>query len=273
MIFFSQSGRFALDSERGGDWVLFGVPYDSTASFNPGARFGPDSIRRASHHLEVFDCDLHVDMTEVTLKDRGNIHVRHGDPQKLCDIVQKAVSDIKEPFIALGGEHTIAYPLVLVQRPDMVLSLDAHLDLRDTYLGEPLSHACTARRIAEVCDTHIYGYRECSKREYTFLKESGITAYKASQIANIVYPEGKKIHLSIDMDVLDPSVAPNVSNPVPNGLLFGEVCAVVHEILKKNTVVSIDVCEVCSLYADRTAVMAAYILYKILALWRITHGQ
>ncbi len=272
MIFFSQAGIFALDSEKECDWVLFGVPYDSTASFNTGARFGPDSIRKASHHLEVFDCDLQVDMTEIKVNDRGNIHVRHGDPQALCDIVKKAVSDIEEPFIALGGEHTIAYPLVCVQRPDMVISFDAHLDLRDTYLGEPLSHACTARRIAEVCDIHIYGYRECSKREYTFLKESNITAYKPSEIKDIIYPEGKKVHLSIDLDVLDPSIAPNVSNPVPNGLTVDEVRTVVNQVLKKNTVVSMDLCEVCSRYADRTAVTAAYLLYKILALWSVTHG-
>lgn len=272
MIFFSQSGIFALDSGKECDWVLFGVPYDSTASFNTGARFGPDSIRKASHHLEGFDCDLNVDVTAVSVKDVGNVNVRHGDPRALCDIVQKAVSDIKDPFIALGGEHTIAYPLVCVKNPDLVISLDAHLDLRDTYLGEPLSHACTARRILEVCDINIYGYRECSREEYTFLKENNITAYKSSEIKDITYPEDKKIHLSIDLDVLDPAVAPNVSNPVPNGLLFDEVTGVVNQILKKNTVVSMDVCEVCSRYADRTAVTAAYLLYKILALWRITHG-
>lgn len=272
MIFFSQFGTFALDSEKDGDWVLFGVPFDSTASFNTGARFGPDSIRKASYHLEVFDCDLEVDLKEVALEDIGNMHVRHGDPRALCDLVQRGVSDIQTPFIALGGEHTITYPLVCVTKPDLVILLDAHLDLRDVYLGEPFSHACTARRIAEVCDVHIYGFRECSSKEYTFLKESNITAYKSSQITDIVYPEGKKIYLSIDLDVLDPSIAPNVSNPVPGGWLFHEVCAVVQNILKKNTIVSMDVCEVCSRYADRTAVTAAYVLYKVLALWRVFHG-
>lgn len=162
----------------------------------------------------------------------------------------------------------MAYPLVSVVQPDVFISLDAHLDLRDQYLGEPLSHACTSRRISEICDVHIYGYRECSKEEYIFLKENSIPAYTPSQLDSIVYPEGKKVHLSIDLDVLDPSVAPNVSNPVPGGLQFGEVTALVHEIMKRNTVVSMDMCEVCSRYADRTAVTAAYILYKVLAVWR-----
>ena len=271
MIFFSHSGTVALDSEEEPDWVLFGVPYDCTASFHTGARFGPDSIREASYHLEVFDCDLEVDLTGVHVKDLGNINVRLGDPQANCEIVKKAVSEVGHPFIALGGEHTIAYPVVSVVNPDVFISLDAHLDLRDEYRGEPLSHACTSRRILEVCNVHIYGYRECSQKEYTFLKENNIPAYKPSQLKEIVYPQGKNIHLSIDFDVLDPSVAPNVSNPVPGGLLFSEVVGIVHEIMKKNTVVSMDVCEVCSRYADRTAVAAASLLYKILAVWWVTH--
>lgn len=273
MIYFSQRGAFALDSEEEPpDWVFFGVPYDCTASFNTGARFGPDSIREASYNLEVFNCDLQVDLTTICVKDLGNINVRLGDPEANYKIVTEAVSELCHPFIAVGGEHTIAYPLVSAVRPDVVVLLDAHLDLRDEYLGEPLSHACTSRRISEVCDVHIYGYRECSKEEYTFLKESNIHAYTPSQMDTIAYPEGKRVHVSIDLDVLDPSAAPNVSNPVPGGLQVHEVIAVVHEIMKKNVVVSMDICEVCSRYADRTAVTAAYVVYKILAVWRSRYG-
>ena len=268
MIFFSQTGKFPLDSEKEPDWVLFGVPYDSTCSFNTGARFGPDSIRKASHQLEVFDCDLNVDLTDIHIKDLGNLNVRLGDPQANCDIVKKAVTEVNHPFIALGGEHTLAFPLVSVAAPDVCIILDAHLDLRDQYLGEPLSHACTSRRIYEICSTHIYGYRECSQEEYTFMKENSIPAYNPSELDTIVYPEHKKVHVSVDLDVLDPSVAPNVSNPVPGGLQVADVTKIFYQIFKKNTVVSMDVCELCSRYADRTAVTAAYLLYKILAVWR-----
>jgi agmatinase len=273
MIYFSQRRAFALDSEgESPDWVFFGVPYDCTASFNTGARFGPDSIREASYSLEVFDCDSEVDLTTICVKDLGDINVRLGDPEANFKIVTEAVSELCHPFIAVGGEHTIAYPLVSAVRPDVVVSLDAHVDLRDDYLGEPLSHACTSRRISDVCDVCIYGYRECSKEEYTFLKESSIHAYTPSQMDTIMYPEGKNVYISIDMDVLDPSVAPNVSNPVPGGLQVCEVIAVVREIMERNSVVSIDICEVCSRYADRTAVTAAYVVYKILAVWRSLYG-
>ncbi|MBU7018570.1 MAG: agmatinase [Theionarchaea archaeon] len=271
MIFFSKSGTIALDSEGDIDWTLFGVPYDSTVSFNTGARFGPDSIREASYNVEVFDCDLEVDLTSIGVRDLGNINVRLGDPRANSDIVRKAASEVQSPFIALGGEHTIAYPLVSVVNPDIFISLDAHLDLRDEYLEEPLSHACTSRRIREICDIHIYGYRECSKEEYTFMKEESIPAYNPSQLESINYPEDKRVYLSLDMDVLDPSVAPNVSNPVPNGLQFHEVIQIAESIIKRNTLVGMDICEVCSRYADRTAVIAAYMLYKILAEWKVFH--
>lgn len=273
MIFFSQCRKIALDSEEEPDWVLFGIPYDCTASFHTGARFGPNSIRDASYHLEVFDCELEVDLTRVHTRDLGNINVRYGDPKANCEIIQKACFEVgvEHPFIALGGEHTIAYPLVSVVNPDIFISVDAHLDLRDEYLGEPLSHACTSRRVLDVCDVHIYGYRECSQEEYTFVKENNIPAYQTSQLDSIVYPQGKKVYLSIDVDVLDPSVAPNVSNPVPGGLQVKDVVAVVQNIMENNTVVSMDVCEVCSRYADRTAVTAAFLLYKMLAVWWVTH--
>ena len=272
MIFFSKSSVIALDSPEEPDWVLFGVPYDSTASFNTGARFGPGAIREASYHLEVFDCLLEVDITGIHIQDLGDIHVRLGDPKANYEIVKKAVSELEHPFIALGGEHTVAYPLVSTVTPDVYISLDAHLDLRDEYLGEPLSHACTSRRILDVCDIYIYGYRECSQEEYTFLKENNIPAYTPLQLDTISCPEGKKVYLSVDLDVLDPSVAPNVSNPVPNGLHMNEVTALIHQVMEQNTVVGMDICECCSRYADNTAVTAAYILYKMLALWSVTHG-
>jgi agmatinase len=267
MIFFSKTGQIALHTEGEPDWVLFGVPYDCTASFQPGARFGPQSIREASYALEIFDCDLEVDLTNVCINDLGDINVRLGDPRTNFEIVKEAVSEISHPFIALGGEHTMVYPLVSVVQPELCVILDAHLDLRDKYLGEPLSHACTARRVLEVCDVQVYGYRECSKEEYVFMKENSINAFKSSEISDFMYPEGKKLHLSIDLDVLDPCYAPHVSNPVPNGLSFAEVVTVCSEVIKRNTVVSMDICELTSRYADRTAVAAASLLYKILAVW------
>jgi agmatinase len=268
MIFFSQTGPFALDSPGKPDWILFGIPYDSTSSFNTGARFGPDSIREASYHLETYDCHAHIDLREIRIHDVGNLHITHGDPLANNEIITKAMREITLPFIALGGDHSVSFPLVSYCHPDVCICLDAHLDLRDDYLGEPLSHACTSRRIAEVCPVQIYGYRECSQEEYQYARDHSIRAYSASEMKSIEYPMDKHIYLSIDLDVLDPSVVPAVSNPVPGGLSFNEVMTTIQPILQANTLVGMDICELCSRYADTSAVTAAALLYRTLAIWR-----
>ncbi|MGD2072696.1 MAG: agmatinase [Candidatus Thorarchaeota archaeon] len=271
MIFFSQTGLFALNSEEEPDFILFGIPYDSTSSFNTGARFGPDSIREVSYHSEPYDCITGIDLRKIKIRDMGNLHVRHGDPQANNAIIREALEDISLPFIALGGDHSISYPLVSSCDPDCCICLDAHLDLRDEYLGESLSHACTSRRISETCPVYIYGYRECSAEEYHYAQDNDMKIYSASEIQSIEYPKNKRIYLSIDLDVLDPSVAPNVSNPVPGGLSFLEVVDILQSILQSNRVISMDICELCSRYADYTAVTATILLYKTLALWRKYH--
>ncbi|MBU7015117.1 MAG: agmatinase [Theionarchaea archaeon] len=270
MIFFSSPGKIALHCEEEPDWILFGVPFDSTCCANTGARFGPDAIREASCQLEVFDCDLELDLTDIRVRDMGNINCSFGNPCITHEIIRKACSDLAQPFIALGGEHTVAYPVVSVSRPEIVVILDAHLDLREEFLGEPLSHACTSRRLLEICDIAVYGYRECSQEEFSFLKEKSLPAYRPSELKHAWYPEGKKVHVSFDMDVLDPSVAPNVSNPVPNGISLDTAFSLLEAVITHNTVTSMDLCEVCSRYADRTAVTAAHVLYKMLAFWRKT---
>lgn len=270
MIFFSQTGPFALalDFSEEPDVLLFGIPYDSTSSFNTGARWGPDSIRRASYHLEPYDCNTERDLRDIKIRDVGNLHVRYGDPAAHNEIIKKALKEISLPFIALGGDHSISYPLVSYCAPDLCICLDAHLDLRDEYLGEPFSHACTTRRISEICPVHVYGYRECSQEEYHYARTHSIPVYSAADMESIQYPVDKTVYLSIDLDVLDPSVAPAVSNPVPGGLSFNEVTDTIQSILQHNTLVSMDICELCSQHADVSAVTAASLLFKILALWR-----
>lgn len=271
MIFFSSPRNLALHCEEEPDWILCGVPYDSTCCGNAGARFGPDAIREASRQLEVFDCDLELDLTDIRVRDVGNINCSFGDPRLTHKIIRKAGADLQQPFIALGGEHTIAYPLVSVSRPEVAVVLDAHLDLRDEFLGEPLSHACTSRRLLELCDVSIYGYRECSREEFSFLREKTIPAYQPWHLKNASYPEGKRVHLSFDMDVLDPGIAPHVSNPVPRGISLDTAFSIIEKVITRNTITSIDICEVCSRYADRTAITAAHVLYKMLAFWRKAH--
>ncbi|MFQ6088002.1 MAG: agmatinase [Candidatus Methanofastidiosia archaeon] len=254
--------EFSLHSERHPEFLLFGVPFDSTASFNPGARFGPTSVRLASQYLESFDLSSKVELSEVRLKDLGDLHISFGNPKKTTENVERFVSMLEGKVIVIGGEHSISHPITKALNPEVVLSLDAHLDLREEYLEEKLSHACVMRRISEHNEVRIYGFRECSKEEFDFLKKGKI--YATSELSNSELPKNKKVYITIDMDVFDPSIAPNVSNPTPSGFNFQEVLNFVFEVAKKNEILGFDVTEVCSKNPDFTAITAASLIFKIL---------
>ena len=247
---------FPLDNSdfEGSEFVLLGIPLDSTSSFLPGQRFAPSSIRRACFDLEPFDIEAGNDLKKIKLHDAGDLHIVPGNMEKNMERIEETIAEFSgKKIVILGGEHSITYPIVKTITPEAVISLDAHLDLRDAYLGEKLSHACVMRRIYELgIEEHILGVREASKEEYEFLKNSNIK--------NNV-PKGKKIYMTIDMDVFD---LENVGNYVPGGMSFGEGIKVIKEVVQKNEILGFDICEVCSRKEDRTSITAAKLLYKIL---------
>ena len=247
---------FSLDNSdfKGSEYVLLGVPLDSTSSFLPGQRFGPSSIRRACFELETFDMETGIDLKKIKLHDVGDLHIVPGSMEENIKRIKETIAEFSgKTTIVLGGEHSITYPIVKTITPEAVISLDAHFDLRDAYLSEKLSHACVMRRIYELgMEVYILGTREASKEEYEFLKNSNIKN-------NI--PEGKKIYLTIDMDVFD---LENVGNYVPGGMSFSEGIEIIKKIVQKNEILGFDICEVCSRREDRTSITAGKLLYKIL---------
>src|SRR6056297_615479 len=136
--------------------VVFGVPFDGTVSNRPGTRFGPDGIRAELDGLETYSPALDVDLADHALCDLGDLELAFGHAGRVLTHIRLAcdqlLADGKRP-VALGGEHLISLPLIEAQHarhPDLcVVHLDAHADLREDYLGEPLSHATVMRRVAE----------------------------------------------------------------------------------------------------------------------------
>lgn len=256
---------FPLDtvSYDSADIVLLGVPLDSTASSLPGQRFGPLSIRRASFDLELFDMETETDLSTVRLHDAGDLHVVPGNIQETLERVEETIAEYRgKNVVVLGGEHSITYPAVKAVEPEAVVSLDAHFDLRDTYLGEKFSHACVMRRIYELgVQEYILGVRQASKEEYAFIKDASIDTH---------IPRGKKIYLSIDMDVFD---CEHVGNYVPGGMTFSEGVSLVKKIIAQNEILGFDICEVRARTVNRTSLTAANLLYKILRYMRTTGSE
>ena len=162
---------------READTVLFGAPYDSTTSFRPGTRFGPSAMRQESFGIETYspaqDKDL-VDDTKVF--DSGDLELPFGAPEPALKMIEertaRILEDGKRPFL-LGGEHLVtlgAFRAVQKKYPNIVIiHFDAHADLREDYLGNPLSHACVLRRCHDLIgDGRIFqfGIRSGTREEF-----------------------------------------------------------------------------------------------------------
>ena len=217
------------------DIVVFGAPFDGTVSFRPGSRFGPSAIRNESYGIETYSPYQNADLTDIKGHDAWDLPLPFGDTVQALDMIKEftrdIVSDGKIP-IMLGGEHLISLPAVeaaLEKYPDLcIIHLDAHTDLRDDYLGIKLSHATVMRRIWEkVGDKRIwqFGIRSGEKYEFEWARDhTYLTPFSLDGIEKALEAIGNKpIYLTIDMDVLDPSVFPGTGTPEHGGVSFREL--------------------------------------------------
>ena len=254
---------------RDAETVVFGAPYDSTTSFRPGTRFGPAAMRMESFGIETYsplqDKDL-VDDAKVF--DAGDIELPFGDPKPALKMIERQarriLDDGKRPFL-LGGEHLVtlgAFRAVLAKYPDLVvIHFDAHADLREDYLGNPLSHACVLRRCHDlVGDGRIFqfGIRSGTREEFQFMKDGHVTTEpfadttlesvvrklarngKIKQSNNQTIKQSPPVYLTIDMDVLDPSEFPGTGTQEAGGFSYPQLVRDMRLICSRLNVVAMD---------------------------------
>ncbi len=232
--------------------VLFGCPFDGTSSYRPGSRFAANAIREASWSLETYSPALDRDLADVKFHDAGDIELPFGDTQRTLAMVRSLTAEIltsnKIPFM-IGGEHLLTLPTVEAcfdAYPDLqVIQFDAHCDLRDDYLGDRLSHACVARRILDfVSPDHVFqfGVRSGTRDEFGFAQKHGLQ-HEIDDITRIRKRIGTKpVYVTIDLDVLDPSVLPGTGTPEPGGLHFQQLVDTIYQ-LQALHIVGLDVVE------------------------------
>jgi len=211
--------------------VLFGCPFDGTCSFRPGARFGPPAIRAVSDVLETYCPVLCRDLGDVIFADLGDLILPPGDTAMALDMTFRMAEWVNRNGqipAALGGEHLLTLPLVraaFAANPDMALvQFDAHYDLRNNYLGVENSHATVMRRISEFLEPsrilHV-GQRSGTREEFEqarLLANSRPATTKGNEIAEWVGQ--RPLYVTVDLDVLDPSVFPGTGTPEPGGVQF-----------------------------------------------------
>ena len=260
--------------------TIFGVPFDSTHSYKPGCRFGPDAIRDAFNNIEIFQPEFGVDLEVEAISDLGN--TRHTVvAAEMLQMVKNVTSELKKQdkqIIILGGEHLITLgSFTCFPKDTGYVVFDAHYDLRDQYADTKLSHAAYLRRIVEERGSenivHV-GARAFVKEELAFLKEHNIAPVSDKEIRNGNGPKLLKditstfdrVYLSVDLDVLDPAFAPGVGNPEAVGISSRELYDLITTLQNKK-IVAADVVELNPTYDNgSTAAMAAKMIATIIAM-------
>jgi agmatinase len=260
--------------------TIFGVPFDSTHSYKPGCRFGPDSIRDAFNNIEIFQPEFGVDLEVEAITDLGN--TRHTVvAAEMLQMVKNVTSELTKQdkqIIILGGEHLITLgSFTCFPKDTGYVVFDAHYDLRDQYADIKLSHAAYLRRIVEECGSenivHV-GARAFVKEELAFLKEHNIATVSDKEIRDGNGPKLLKditstfdrVYLSVDLDVLDPAFAPGVGNPEAVGISSRELYDLITTFQNKK-IVAADIVELNPTYDNgSTASMAAKMIATIIAM-------
>lgn len=263
------------------EYVILGAPLDSTSTYRSGARFAPLAIREASLNIETHSFRTNMDVEDLKIHDLGDLHIagKVDETLKRLEFVTKDLLDAKKMPVVIGGEHTITLGVIRSLGENVALvSFDAHLDLRNEYMGLTTSHATFMRRIKEQVKPHKIleiGTRAVCKEELEYAKKSGTQFLTVQQIRrdgvekttkkiDTLLADCERIYLTIDMDVLDPAFAPAVQNPEPDGLdmpmfldLLGKVC--------DHRIVAFDLVEVAPHYDKGiTAIQAAKTIFEVL---------
>lgn len=257
-------------------FVLLPVPFDATSTWIKGADLGPAAIMEASANMELYDIELDLEVY------REGIHTDHpvesgADPEKMVHSVEKRVSAWlgKEKLVGtIGGEHSISLGAIRAHHkkyPDMsVLQLDAHTDLRPEYEGSPYNHACVMSRVRELCPITQVGIRSMDILEKEYLDPERVFFQEVIRtqegwMDRVISTLNERVYMTLDLDVLDPSVMPSTGTPEPGGMDWYTILTLIRRVASEKEIVGFDVVELCPGEHNRAPdFLAAKLIYKIL---------
>lgn len=258
------------------------VPYEATTSYGGGTRRGPAAIVEASAQVEFYDAELDAEPCRAGIATCPPVELPAGDGAKAMAALRRAYEEVLATprfVIALGGEHTITYPLVaawsqiLGPRAGLtVLQLDAHADLREEYEGNPWSHACVMRRVVDDGVGVVgVGIRAFSIEERDFARARSLAMVRGDELGaegwidRVIGALGPKVYVTFDVDFFDPSLVPATGTPEPGGGTWAQALALLRRVFAEREVVAADVVELApipGLHASDFVV--ARLVYKMI---------
>jgi len=281
-----------IDEVAKADIAVVGIPFDAGASYRPGARFGPSHIRESSRLLRPYNQAQDASPFALAqVVDAGDIAVNPFNIELAVDQIELGVDELLNDgirLVTLGGDHTIAYPILKALHkkhgPITVIHFDAHLDTWDTYFGAPLTHGTPFRRASEeglidlesclhvgirgplyadtdLTDDKKLGFEAVTSIDMDKLGVEGVIARMLVRVGN------RPVYVSIDVDVLDPAFAPGTGTPEMGGLSSREMLALLRSLENVN-LIGADIVEVSPQYdnAQITGIAAAHMAYELITL-------
>jgi agmatinase len=256
--------------------VILPIPYDSTTTWRSGSRDGPLAIIDASQHLELYDHELDQESHLVGIHTLPELQPSMKGPEETVMRVHEVASNLirKDKFVMmLGGEHSLTVGMVKAFRERFdslsVLQFDAHADLRDAYEDSKYSHACVMRRVLEYCPIVQVGIRSLCEEEHRFLTQNQMQPFFAEglplDVDGIVSALSTDVYVTIDLDVLDPSIMSAVGTPQPGGIDWHEILKILRRVAETRRIVGCDLVELCPTEGPPScAFLAAKLAYKLI---------
>ena len=254
------------------DIIMLGMPFDGTVSYRSGSRFAPERIRLASWGMEDYSPCFDKHLQEVNFHDAGDLEFPLGNTYKSLDLIETNVREIYKDgkkLFGIGGEHLVTLPEIKAisdfYQNLALVHFDAHTDLREQYLGEEMSHSAVIRHIANIIspeNIRQIGIRSGMKEEWEFMKKYNTLI---SDYSGLDALKDKKIFVTVDLDVLDPSVMPGTGTPESGGMQFNELIGW-FEYLKDFDIIGADVVELAPDYdpSGVSTAVAAKVIRELL---------
>jgi agmatinase len=260
--------------------VILPIPLDRTTSYMPGTRNGPHEILVASAHMELWDEETNTDVHRIGIFTLPEMEFPFASMDEVVTEIRRVATELvdrgKFPVV-LGGEHSITAAVVAAvaaKHPRLsVLQIDAHADLRDSFMGTPYNHACTMRRVLEHARCTQVGIRSLSPDEAAVAPTLETTIFydwnmrrDPRWIERVVESLGDTVYITIDCDGFDPAIMPATGTPEPGGLSWYECLGLLRRVIESRKVVGCDIVELSPIPGHVAPnFLCAKLIYKILS--------